>query len=140
MELFDRGFDELSTLELHAILRARVDVFVVEQHCAYPEVDGRDTAPTTRHVWLADDAGLCAYLRVLVDGDDHRIGRVLTVDRCRGHGHASTLLEHALTTAEGPWVLDAQSHLEGWYTTHGFVVDGPSFVEDGIPHVPMRRD
>ncbi|MBT5578975.1 MAG: GNAT family N-acetyltransferase, partial [Acidimicrobiaceae bacterium] len=42
--------------------------------------------------------------------------------------------------SEGPWVLDAQSYLVTWYQDLGFMVDGEEFVEDGIPHVPMRRE
>ncbi len=50
------------------------------------------------------------------------------------------LVDHAVATSPGPWVLDAQSHLADWYEERGFVAAGPEFIEDGIPHVPMRRD
>jgi ElaA protein len=36
-------------------------------------------------------------------------------------------------------VLNAQAYLEDWYARFGFVRDGADFMEDGIPHVPMRR-
>ncbi|MDW3219183.1 MAG: GNAT family N-acetyltransferase [Acidimicrobiales bacterium] len=140
MAVFDRSFAELSTLELHDLLRLRVDVFVVEQACPYPELDGRDTETTTRHVWMADDAGPQAYVRLLDDGEARRIGRVATRSDARGNGHAGALVDHVIATSSGPWVLDAQSHLAEWYTARGFVACGPEFVEDGIAHVPMRRD
>jgi ElaA protein len=138
MELFDRSFGELSTIEFHDIVALRVDVFVVEQACAYRELDGRDIEPGTRHIWLADE-NVVAYLRVLDDGDARRIGRVVTAAAGRGEGRASRLVDHALASTRGPWVLDAQSHLSAWYTARGFAVDGADFVEDGIPHTPMRR-
>ena len=125
----------------YALLRLRVDVFVVEQRCPYPELDGRDTEPGTRHLWLADAAGPTAYLRLLVEpGGGHRIGRVCTRTDARGRGLAAGLVAHAVGLADaGPVDLDAQSHLQRWYERLGFAVSGPPFVEDGIPHVPMRR-
>jgi ElaA protein len=138
VELFDRSFEELSTREFHDIMALRVDVFVVEQACAYAELDGRDTEPGTRHLWLAA-GGIRAYLRVLDEGDNRRIGRVVTAAEARGEGLAARLVDHAVASTRAPWVLDAQSHLEAWYSARGFVVAGAEFVEDGIPHIPMRR-
>lgn len=138
MELFDRSFGELTAHELHDILALRVAVFVVEQTCPYAEIDGRDTESGTRHVWFADP-GVRAYLRVLDDGDSRRIGRVVTAPAARGAGLAARLVDHVTATTAGPWVLDAQAHLESWYLARGFAVAGPAFVEDGIAHVPMRR-
>ena len=139
MEIVDRRFVELTAAELHDLLRLRVDVFVVEQGCPYPELDGRDTEPGTRHVWIADDAGPAAYLRLLDDGADRRIGRVATRLDARGDGLAGALVDHVLAASNGPWVLDAQTRLERWYAARGFVVDGTGLVVDGIPHLPMRR-
>ncbi len=136
------SFDQLDTVTLYALLRLRVDVFVVEQECAYPELDGRDTEPGTRHLWLAGDAGEpLAYLRVLTEPDGGaRIGRVCVSPRARRAGHAGTLLAAALElTAGRDAVLEAQTYATGVYERAGFVVDGPEYVEDGIPHVPMRR-
>ena len=131
---------ELDAPTLYALLRLRVDVFVVEQECPYPELDGRDLEPSTVHVWTADDAGPTAYLRVLDDGDVARIGRVCTRADARGSGMAAQLMKAALARTSGRTVvLDAQSYLAGWYARFGFVADGPEFVEDGIPHIPMHR-
>ena len=134
-------WDEIGAATAYALLRLRVDVFVVEQQCPYPELDGRDTEPATRHLWLADAAGPTAYLRVLAEpGGGRRIGRVCTRPDVRGRGLAAVLVEHALASSSGCLVvLDAQSHLQHWYARFDFVVSGPSFVEDGIPHVPMTR-
>lgn len=132
---------ELAPATLYALLRLRVDVFVVEQQCPYPELDGRDGEPGTEHLWLDDEAGPTSYLRLLVDpGHTRRIGRVCTRGDARGRGLAATLLAAALERAgQDAVVLDAQSHLAPWYAKAGFEVAGPQFVEDGIPHVPMRR-
>jgi ElaA protein len=135
------AFADLDTRTLYAILRLRVDVFVVEQACAYPELDGRDLEATTAHLWTSDGTGPTAYLRVLRDGDAARIGRVCTRADSRGTGLAAELMQAALDRfADRPVILDAQAHLARWYARFGFGVDGAEFVEDGIPHVPMRRE
>ncbi len=135
-------FDELDARTLYALLRLRVDVFVVEQACAYAELDGRDLEPSTTHVWLSDpsDDAPIAYLRVKTDGPERRIGRVVTHPAHRGDGLAARLLDHVLADGPGSFVLDAQAHLIAWYERFGFTVDGPLFVEDGIAHLPMRRE
>ncbi len=117
-------------------------MFVVEQQCPYPELDGRDLEPSAVQLWLEDGAGeVSATLRLLREPDGTaRIGRVATAATARGAGLAATLMSHALElVGDGPAVLDAQEHLEGWYGRFGFERSGPSFLEDGIPHVPMRR-
>jgi len=130
---------EIDPVVLYEILRLRVDVFVVEQECPYPELDGRDLEPTARLLWFADDdARVLATLRVLHDGDDRRIGRVATASSARGRGLAADLMRSAVDECDGRLVrLDAQAHLSGWYARFGFVVDGDEFLEDGIPHLPM---
>lgn len=130
---------EIDPVLLYEILRLRVDVFVVEQDCPYPELDGRDLEPTARLLWFADDdARVLATLRVLHDGDDRRIGRVATAAAARGRGLAADLMRAAVGRCEGRLIrLDAQAHLSSWYARFGFVVDGAEFLEDGIPHLPM---
>lgn len=141
MKILDRRFAKLTARDLHDIVRLRVDVFVVEQACAYAELDGRDVEEGTRHVWIEDDLGALAYLRVLDDGDARRIGRVCTRQEARSGGLARALIEHVLDETDGPWVLDAQSYLVAWYRDRGFAVAGDEFIDDdGIPHVPMRRE
>jgi ElaA protein len=131
---------------LHDLLRLRIDVFVVEQKCPYPELDGRDVDPRTEHVWVVDEQGPAAYLRVLADGEGtdgegvRRIGRVCTRVDARGRGLAGLLVDEVLGAGRGRvFVLDAQTYVAGFYAARGFEASGPAFVEDGIPHVPMRR-
>src|SRR5206468_3009924 len=90
-------FADLDTETLYALLKLRVDVFVVEQECPYPELDGRDAEPGTRHVWLDEDGEVVAYLRILLDADGvDRIGRVCTAKTARGGGRAGALMRAAL--------------------------------------------
>lgn len=141
MELRTAAFADLDPATLYAILRLRVDVFVVEQACPYPELDGRDTEPTALHCWIEEDGEVVAVARVLRDPDGvGRIGRIATRREARGRGLAERLIRHALTLLEGPVRLSAQSHLADYYAGFGFVPDGDEFLEDGIPHLPMRLD
>ena len=134
-------FAELTPFEVYGLCRLRVDVFVVEQECPYPELDGRDVEPSTVHVWFEDDGAVLATIRVLDDGATRAIGRVATAASARGQGLAARLMEEGLALCEGfPVTLGAQAHLEGWYERFGFRRSGPGYVEDGIPHVPMRRE
>lgn len=140
-ELRTASFADLNARTFHDLLKLRIDVFVVEQNCPYPELDGRDVEPGTRHLWLTDGGGPLAYLRILADPDGTaRIGRVVVAPAARGGGQAGRLMAAALeVVGSRPCVLDAQSHLVAFYTRHGFTVSGPEYVEDGIPHLPMRR-
>ena len=134
-------FAELTPFEVYALCRLRVDVFVVEQQCPYPELDGRDTEPATVHLWVEEDGQVLATIRVLDDGDTRAIGRVATAATARGRGLAARLIEAGIDLCDGvPITMGAQSHLEGWYGRFGFRLSGPGYVEDGIPHVPMRRE
>ena len=141
-------FADLSPFEVYALCRLRVDVFVVEQHCAYPELDGRDAEPDTRHLWIAGSTKTpapagepVAYLRILADmGGVARIGRVVVAKHARGAGHAARLMTAALELiGDRPCVLDAQSQVLDFYARRGFVATGEEYIEDGIPHFPMRR-
>lgn len=131
---------DISAADLYAALRLRAEVFVVEQVCAYLDPDGRDLDPGTTHLWLAaPDGTVAAYVRMLSEPTGgHRIGRVVTDPAHRGQRLTGRLIDHALTIARRPVVLDAQSHLVHVYARHGFEPDGEEFVEDDIPHTPMR--
>jgi ElaA protein len=169
------AFADLDGATIYALLRLRVDVFVVEQRCAYPELDDRDTEPGTRHLWLtgtasppphasapgpapssappapppslapaapspATGAEPIAYLRIIEDPDGPRIGRVVTARHHRGRGLAGRLMDAALEMiGDRPVRLAAQVPATPFYTRYGFVVAGPEFLEDDIPHLPMIR-
>jgi ElaA protein len=135
-------FVDLDTRTLYAILQLRCDIFVVEQRSAYPDVDGRDTEPDTVHLWLDDEGVIIAYLRVLRDPSQFRIGRVCTARAYRGTGLAARLMQAALDVIDracAPAVLDAQTEATRLYERFGFVVSGERYLDEGIEHVPMRR-
>jgi ElaA protein len=150
----------ISAAELYPLLRLRVDVFVVEQECPYPELDGRDLLDDTLHVWAHEDGVLLGGIRVLRAGSARpAIGRVVTAPAARGRGVAGLLLREgialclsaarrsaagAVGSADVPAAgdpvaieLHAQAHLEQWYARSGFARDGEPYLEDDIPHVPM---
>lgn len=126
-----------------ALARLRQDVFVVEQDCAYADLDGRDEEATALHLWAAAPNGaVAATLRILHEesGRARRIGRVATATAWRGNGLMGHLMQEAIRLCGAlPIELEAQSHLEAWYQRFGFERVGNEFLEDGIPHVPMRR-
>ncbi|MFF0487693.1 GNAT family N-acetyltransferase [Nocardia sp. NPDC003482] len=135
---------DLDTATLYKLLKLRVEVFVVEQKCAYPELDGRDLLPETRHLWLDDEGEIISTLRLLEEHEDgvksFRIGRLCTAPAARGHGYTTRLLQAALAETGSHTVrLNAQTYLVDMYTKHGFKPDGAEYIEDGIPHIPMRR-
>ena len=136
---------DLDAKLLYELLKLRVEVFVVEQACPYPELDGRDLLAETRHFWLeSPDGEVICTLRLM---EEHtggskvvRIGRVCTKRSARGQGHTSRLLQAAIAeVGDYPCRIDAQTYLEEMYSRHGFVRDGDEFLEDGIPHVSMLR-
>ncbi|WP_430591890.1 GNAT family N-acetyltransferase [Humidisolicoccus flavus] len=140
----DAPLAEISPVTLYKIMWMRVQVFVVEQAAAYAELDGRDLEPDAIHFWAEEDGTVLAALRLLVDEDALRIGRVATAEIARGRGLGADLMRRAVARCEqldpsAAIVLDAQKHLADWYGRFGFEISGAEFAEDGIPHVPMRR-
>ena len=139
--LFNKSFYELSHDELYEILKARCDIFVVEQNCPYPEVDEFDKI--CRHIALFEGDKLLAYCRLLPEKsrfDKASVGRVLATLRRRGY--ASEVMREALRYAFCEWsveslVLDAQTYAIEFYEKLGFRVTSGEFLEDGIPHVQM---
>lgn len=137
--LLEKRFADLTPAELYGLLKLRVDVFVVEQTCPYPELDGRDTEPGTVHVWIEDDGVPVSCIRLLENGEDRAIGRVATAMSARGQGLSAQLVARGLQLCAGRTVeIGAQAYLEAWYGRFGFVRSGVDYLEDGIPHLPMR--
>lgn len=132
---------ELTAAELHALLRLRVEVFVVEQQCPYPEIDGQDLLPDTRHFWIPLDTQVAGCLRMLTEPDGVlRIGRVCTARPARGQGLGARLMQAAMEFSGGAeYVLHAQTWAQGFYARFGFRPVGEEFALDGIPHIAMRR-
>ena len=141
MTLRIKQFNELTTEELYAILKLRVSVFVVEQNCPYMELDDRDQEAL--HVWLEDDDGIEAYLRILdrgIENEHVAIGRVIAVKRRSGLG--SRILSEGIRAAREVFradsiYLEAQTYAIGLYEKQGFRQISDEFLLDGIPHVKM---
>ena len=143
LELIAKSFGELSAAELHDIYALRVAVFVVEQRCAYQEVDGADLEAL--HVWLrAPDGRILAYLRVLPRGvnfPEVSIGRVIAAERRRGLG--ARILAEGIRLARERFsaekiIVEAQTYARPFYEKAGFRQTSPEFQEDGIPHIRME--
>ncbi|KAA0918247.1 GNAT family N-acetyltransferase [Dietzia sp. ANT_WB102] len=136
---------ELGPLDVHALYKLRVDVFVAEQDCSYAEIDDVDADPGTTHLLArTPDGGLVATLRVFGSkepGGVMHIGRVCTTPAWRRRGVASRMIRRGLELCgDGPVEIGAQSYLERWYEQFGFVRCGPDYLDGRIPHLPMRRD
>lgn len=153
MQIITTPLTQLDVVIAYGVLKLRQDVFVVEQDCPYEDLDGRDLEPTTVHVVMLGEAApdsvsdggtrVLGTARVLDDGAEWRIGRVALVKGARGKGLSDEVMRAALRYIDDSGdtrdvVLDAQSPLTRWYGKHGFEPDGAEFLEDGIPHIPMR--
>lgn len=133
---------ELTAEQAYRLFRLRVDVFVVEQNCAYPEIDAVDAHPETRHVlaW-GDDGELLACGRVFPTPDGPRFGRYVVSPAARGTGLGPGLVRAAIeytTRWPGDLVIEAQSGLTIYYGQFGFVAEGPEYLDAGIAHRVMR--
>lgn len=127
---------ELSPHEVWELLKLRVDVFVVEQQCAYAEIDEID--PAALHI-LAYDGALAGCARVYTEDGRWHLGRLCVAKKHRGTGLAQEIMATTIQQCVGPIEITAQSPLVSWYERFGFAVSGPEFDWDGIPHTPMRR-
>ncbi|MNM54590.1 putative acyltransferase [compost metagenome] len=138
-----KTFEELSNLELYRILKARTDIFVVEQNCPYPEVDGKD--PSCHHLFLEDQGELIAYLRLLPPGlsyPEASVGRFIVDASRRGTGLGRELLARGLafirdTSGDSGVKIQAQAYLQSFYASFGFIPVSEVYDEDGIPHLDM---
>ncbi|MDC3413151.1 GNAT family N-acetyltransferase [Aquibacillus sp. 3ASR75-11] len=136
-------FDVLTVQELYAILKARVDVFVVEQNCPYGEIDNYDQVST--HLYLENDGEIIAYARLLprnVKYKEASIGRVLVNQTYRKNGYAKELLERSIAVILEEWKepaikIQGQEYLRQFYGSFGFKEISDIYLEDDIPHVDM---
>ncbi|MDN3378127.1 MULTISPECIES: GNAT family N-acetyltransferase [unclassified Pseudoalteromonas] len=144
MNLTVKPFSALTTNELFIIAKGRVDVFVVEQACAYPELDEVDCHSATRHVyWLTQQEQLGAYARCYVKNEQYSaIGRVLINESQRGSGFAKKLVKQAIAVCVEQWpskdvYIGAQTYLLDFYRGFGFTAIAQPYLEDGIEHQDM---
>lgn len=140
-------FASLSLQQLYAILRLRAQVFVVEQECAYQDVDDKDEK--SLHLCASYQGKLVAYARIVPKGISYAnyvsIGRVVVLETERDKGWGHLLMQKALANCNTHFPnqkikISAQAHLEKFYTQHGFVTTGKAYLEDGIPHIAMLHE
>ena len=143
MDWILKPYAELTTDELYQILKLRVDVFVVEQTCPYPEIDGKD--PACWHLFKRIDGQIAAYARLLPPGlsyPEASIGRVIVHEDFRGQGLGEQLMGLAIEHSGNLWPghfiqIGAQAHLQPFYGLNGFEPVSEIYLEDDIPHVDM---
>ncbi len=144
MTLHIKHFTELTAMELYKILRARAEIFVVEQDCPYQDLDDKDL--NAWHVWFEDESGVAAYCRVLDKGVSYEgegsIGRVITVKRGMGLGYK--IMMEGIRVAKEKFGqtslrISAQQYAQGFYEKCGFKRVSEPYLEDNIPHVEMVR-
>ncbi|CRH89440.1 putative acyltransferase [Chlamydia trachomatis] len=138
-----KSFSELSLEELYQLLELRSEVFVVEQKCAYQDVDGVDLE--CHHLFGKADGKIVSYLRILPPGltfPEASIGRVVIQSEYRGQKLAGPMLEAATQylieeMGQETIKISAQTYLKKFYQAHGFVAVSDMYLEDGIPHMDM---
>ena len=140
-----KTFEEFTVPELYAVLKARIDVFVIEQNCPYPDLDDYDQKAV--HIWAEENGKILANCRVFDKGikyDEASLGRVLTTDAARGKNIGRQLMKYAVETIENRFHtseirISAQDYLLKFYSEFGFVDTGKKYLEDDIPHTEMLR-
>lgn len=138
MKIFVKKFGELTSLDLYEILRLRVDVFVVEQACPYPEIDGKDLDAI--HIYFKNCDQILAYSRLYEEDGKVHLGRVIAKKRRQGYG--SLILKEAIKVAEKIYQakeihIEAQTYAKSLYEKAGFAQISQPFFLDGIEHVKM---
>jgi ElaA protein len=138
-------FNELTITELYSLLQLRSEVFVVEQDCAYQDLDGKDKQAL--HVLGVKNNTIVAYTRVFKPGDyfnEASIGRVVVAHNERQHEYGYEIMNASLKAIkdfykENKIKLSAQTYLKQFYNKLGFTEEGEEYLEDGIPHIVMVK-
>ena len=139
MKFICKHFDELSARELYEIIRARTEVFLLEQGIVCQDLDRVDY--DSLHCFLESDGEIAAYLRAYTDEEGVKVGRVLTTTH--GVGLGRRLMESATPKIIEKFncdtiTLHAQTQARGFYEKLGYTVTSAEFLEEGVPHVTMK--
>ena len=143
-----KEFKDLTLEEFHSILQLRINVFVVEQDCPYPELDGKDKQAYHFFAFAEEDPSqIIAYTRIFKPGDyytEAAIGRVVVHPDHRKDGLGYTLMKGSITQIESLFQtknikIGAQTYLQKFYESLGFIKVGKDYIEDGIPHIYMKK-
>ena len=143
------SFTDLSNKDLYEVLAQRQNIFILEQTCLYPDIDGYDLEAHHLLGWKVENGKreLAAYLRVLAPGakyEEMSLGRVITTQAARGSGAGRQLLARGIACAEALYPghrirIGAQQYLENFYQGFGFETVSAPYDEDGIMHIDMLR-
>lgn len=143
MQWFLKKFDELSLNEFYYILKLRVDIFVVEQNCPYPELDNKDQI--AHHLYCKDKNEVIAYTRIFKPADYYKeaaFGRVAVHQDFRKREIGKQLIKKTIAETYKLFgntsiKIGGQTYLKGFYESFGFKQIGDEYLEDGIPHIYM---
>ena len=146
LDIITKTFDELSKEEVYQMLKLRAEVFVVEQECAYQDVDGKDDKAL--HVLGFKNNKLVAYTRVFKPGfyfKEASIGRVVVAKNERENKYGYVIMQASIAAIkdifnENTIKISAQCYLKRFYNNLGFIETGEEYLEDGIPHMAMIKN
>lgn len=145
LNVIAKAFNELTTEELYNVLYLRNQVFIVEQNCAYLDIDNKDQ--NCHHVLIYDDTILVGYSRIVPAGLSYQqvaFGRVLINPDYRGKGLGKAIIEESINFCYAIFgnvdiKIGAQLYLLTLYQSFGFVSDGEQYDEDGILHIDIIK-
>jgi len=145
LSIIIKTFEELTNQELYSILQLRSEIFVVEQNCAYQDLDGKDQ--TALHVLGIKNERIVAYTRIFKPGSYFEfasIGRVIVAKNERQHKYGYDIMKASVDAIKNHFnqtkiKLSAQCYLKKFYNNLGFYEVGEEYLEDGIPHVSMIK-
>ena len=144
MQWFFKKFNELTLDEFHSILKLRIDVFVVEQNCPYPELDNKDQI--SYHFFYKENNRVIAYTRIFKPGDYYNeaaFGRVAVHQDFRKKKLGKKLIKKTIEETYKLFgkvsiKIGGQTYLKKFYESFGFQQIGAEYLEDGIPHIYMK--
>lgn len=146
LNIITKSFKDLTVDELYGILQLRSEIFIVEQNCAYQDLDGKDQKAL--HVIGFKNKSIVAYTRIFKPGDYFNyasIGRVIVAKNERQHKYGYEIMNASFQSIkdcfnETKIKLSAQCYLKRFYNNLGFLEVGEEYLEDGIPHIGMIKE
>lgn len=146
MKINIKTFEQLTNIELYEILQLRSEVFVVEQDCAYQDLDGKDEKAL--HIIGIKEGKIVAYTRCFKPGDyfkEASIGRVVVKNSQRKYKFGNDIMKASVEAIKNHYKtnlikISAQCYLDKFYTNLGFKAIGEGYLEDGIPHIAMIKN
>ena len=145
LTIITKSFKDLTTEQIYKILRLRSEVFVIEQDCIYQDIDNKDQKAL--HILGFRNNALVAYARLFEPGyyfSAAAIGRVVVKKEERSKNYGVEIMRAAIKAAEESYgasdiSVSAQTYLTNFYNDLGFIEEGETYLEDGIPHIKMTR-